>query len=311
LSSTSATQWSTWTIAFALPLFHDLGWYSTMSKPTAITQSASSTATAGQSRCPSPIVKRQSGSDGGNAPLPMNVLSTGIPFARANARRLSEARFRSVPLPVRITGNFALRITSAASATACGDGALRRTGRGGIGCASDGCLATSSGRSMWHAPYLSVVATWNALRTISGIESAESTDAPHFTVGRKSATRSMAWWDSLCRRVVAAWPVSTMHGARSMCASPTPVRRLVAPGPSVPRQHAALPVRRPYTSAMNAAACSWRHTMNRTFDSSSEIITSAFSSPGTPKMYSQPSFSRHRTNRSDAFMPVPPVPRPV
>jgi hypothetical protein len=51
---------------------------------------------------------------------------------------------------------------------------------------------------------LSVVASENALRMISGIESGASTEVPHFTVGRKSATRSIAWWLSLCRRVVAA-----------------------------------------------------------------------------------------------------------
>ena len=34
-------------------------------------------------------------------------------------------------------------------------------------------------------------------------------------------------------------------------------------------------------------------------------MKSAFSSPGTPKMYSTPSFSMHLTNRSDAFIVIP------
>ena len=42
-----------------------------------------------------------------------------------------------------------------------------------------------------------------------------------------------------------------------MLASATPVMRLVAPGPSVDMHTPARPVRRPYTSAMNAAPCSW------------------------------------------------------
>jgi hypothetical protein len=37
----------------------------------------------------------------------------------------------------------------------------------------------------------------------------------------------------------------------------------------------------------------------------SESRKSRFSSPGTPKMYSQPSSSRHWMNRSDAFWPIP------
>ena len=49
------------------------------------------------------------------------------------------------------------------------------------------------------------------------------------------ATTSMTWWDSLWSRVVAPWPVSTIIGERSMLASATPVSRLVAPGPRVPR----------------------------------------------------------------------------
>ena len=36
-----------------------------------------------------------------------------------------------------------------------------------------------------------------------------------------------------------------------------------------------------------------------------ESITSRFSSPGMPKIYSTPSFSRHRTNRSLAFIIIP------
>ena len=36
-------------------------------------------------------------------------------------------------------------------------------------------------------------------------------------------------------------------------------------------------------------------------DFSRDIIKSAFSSPGTPKIYSIPSSSRHWTNKSDAF----------
>ncbi len=76
------------------------------------------------------------------------------------------------------------------------------------------------------------------------------TRAFHFVIGRMIATTSMYWWDSLCIRSRSPWPVSATSGARSRYASATAVTRFVAPGPSVPRQTPARPVRRPYMSAM-------------------------------------------------------------
>src|SRR5690606_9464267 len=52
---------------------------------------------------------------------------------------------------------------------------------------------------------------------------------------------------------------------------------------------------------MNAAPCSCRVSTKRMLEFSSESMKWAFSSPGTPKMYSMPSSSRHRTNRSEAL----------
>ena len=66
-----------------------------------------------------------------------------------------------------------------------------------------------------------------------------------------------------------------------------PVREFVAPGPSVAMAIAARPVSRPWTSAMNAAPCSWRVVMWRTAswrDNASRM--SIVSSPGTLKTYS-------------------------
>src|SRR5712691_7459332 len=53
---------------------------------------------------------------------------------------------------------------------------------------------------------------------------------------------------------------------------------------------------------MKAAPCSWRVGMNRTEESASESRMSRISSPGRPKTYRTPSFSRHRTISSDAFI---------
>src|SRR5262245_5586039 len=52
---------------------------------------------------------------------------------------------------------------------------------------------------------------------------------------------------------------------------------------------------------MKAAPCSWRVSTKRIRESASESRTSRISSPGRPKTYWTPSFSRHRTMRSDAF----------
>ena len=106
----------------------------------------------------------------------------------------------------------------------------------------------------------------------------------HFVMGPNSRTMSTYWWDSLWTLPRAAWPVRATIGARSRNASATPVTRLVAPGPSVAMATAACPVRRPWTSAMKAAPCSWRVVMWRirsVRDSASR--TSIVSSPGTEK----------------------------
>src|SRR4051794_18903658 len=60
-----------------------------------------------------------------------------------------------------------------------------------------------------------------------------------------------------------------------------------------------LPVSRPCVAAMNAAACSWRVMTSLIEDWRRLSTTSRFSSPGTPKMRSTPSFSSARTSRSD------------
>src|SRR6185437_3043294 len=58
------------------------------------------------------------------------------------------------------------------------------------------------------------------------------------------------------------------------------------------------------------AACSWRVRISLIFFERDRLSRkSRFSSPGTPKMYSTPSSSRHATNRSDALV-IALVPRP-
>ena len=235
-------------------------------------------------------------------PLAMNVLATPICVFSQRIRSCFEARLRIAPLPARITGRRDDRIRSNARSTILSAGTDRRRRCTASGCAVVSCRAMSSGSSMWVAPGFSVPAKRTALRTTSGMLSALMIWCAHLVTSPNIATTSMTWWDSLCSRSDDPCPVRTSIGARSMLASATPVIRFAAPGPRVPRQTAGSPVRRPCISAMNAAPCSWRQRTNSIcVERSSDIMKSAFSSPGTPKTYRMPSFSRQVTNRSDAF----------
>ncbi|MNL40953.1 hypothetical protein D3C87_1633340 [compost metagenome] len=80
------------------------------------------------------------------------------------------------------------------------------------------------------------------------------------------------------------------------------MEKLRAPGPSVAMQTPGLPVRRPYVAAMKAAACSWRVKTSLMRDLRSDSTTCRFSSPGTPKMQSTPSFSSAATRTSEPFI---------
>src|SRR5882724_10327040 len=62
-----------------------------------------------------------------------------------------------------------------------------------------------------------------------------------------------------------------------------------------------LPVSRPYVAAMNAAPCSWRVRTSLIEELRRLSTTSRFSSPGTPKIRSTPSFSSAATNKSEPF----------
>src|ERR1700733_2805986 len=87
-------------------------------------------------------------------------------------------------------------------------------------------------------------------------------------------------------------------GVEFVVASATPVSRLIAPGPRVAEHTPALPLSRPYVSAMKDAPCSWRTSTKRIDDRDSASIRWMFSSPGIPKTCVTPSFSRHSTMRS-------------
>jgi hypothetical protein len=150
----------------------------------------------------------------------MKVLATPMPVSSAKRHSWREARLRMAPLPASTIGLRAATIAATACATALWSAPARRVLCATRGAPSTSAAARSSGTACW-------------------------TDCAHFVIGRNKDTTSMCWWLSLCMRLVPAWPVITTIGARSMLASATPVTRLVAPGPSVPRHTPAVPVSRP------------------------------------------------------------------
>jgi len=224
---------------------------------------------------------------GGRVALPwllQKVVATGRFSFSANRTSAAEACPRMTPLPASTTGCAASEIMRAAFSICSG-----AAPPGWSHCTSSGwpsvfIRATSSGISMCVAPGFSDWASLKALRKASGMMSGMGRLVFHFVTGRNSVTMSRCWCDSLCIRSWPAWAVSATSGARSMLASATPVMRFVAPGPSVARHTPALPVSRPYTSAMNAAPCSWRVMTKRMDEPSKASSRSMFSSPGTPKM---------------------------
>ncbi len=175
----------------------------------------------------------------------MNVVITFRPVCWTKRRRAEEAFWRTTPLPARITGRSACWSSSAARCSSPATGSTIGGGRRGTGRPVIGVSITSSGSSRWVAPGFSRSATANALRTASGMIAGSWTRAFHFVTGFIIRTTSMYWWLSLCISERLVCPVSATTGARSRNASASPVTRLVAPGPSVPRQTPAWPVRRP------------------------------------------------------------------
>ena len=73
--------------------------------------------------------------------------------------------------------------------------------------------AMFSGNEIKQAPGFSSCASLNALRVISGTTSGSRICVAYLVMGSKIFTRSSTWCDSLCSRVVAAWPAIATSGA--------------------------------------------------------------------------------------------------
>src|SRR3569832_2494338 len=116
----------------------------------------------------------------------------------------------------------------------------------------------------------------------------------YLVTGAKMVCWSRTWCDSLCRRLVSAWPAMATSGAGSILASATPVSRLVAPGPRVERHNPTRTVRRPYTSAMKAAPCSWRVVTKRSGGAGGAAGGAGGAAPGGPEAGAAPAGAGRR-----------------
>ena len=79
---------------------------------------------------------------------------------------------------------------------------------------------------------------------------------------------SASWKASVPMASVPTWPVMTTIGTESIFASAIGVSILVAPGPEVTMHTPTRPVATAYPSAACPAACSWRISRKRNFESS-------------------------------------------
>src|ERR671910_3246383 len=99
--------------------------------------------------------------------------------------------------------------------------------------------------------------------------------------------------------------VSASTGARSSQAQPTPVARLVAPGPTVETQAPGWPVKYPITDAINPADVSLAVRMNSIELRRNESISGRTGPLGTPKTQRTPAFSSMPTMTSLLFISEP------
>ena len=176
----------------------------------------------------------------------MKVVITCSPVWSQKARSAGAASWRTTPLPASTTGRLAPMMISAARSRLTGSASIIASGPCGSGAPVAAVPMMSSGSSRWVAPGFSAAAMLNALRTASGTMRGWWMRVFHLVMGRSISTVSMNWCVvSLCMPARPVWPVSATSGAWSSVASPTPVARLLAPGPRVARHTPGLPVSRP------------------------------------------------------------------
>src|SRR5918994_7153826 len=115
----------------------------------------------------------------------------------------------------------------------------------------------------------------------------------------------MRIWMRRSSHALATLHVMAMTGARSSQAQPTPVVRLVAPGPTVETQTPRWPVRYPITEAIKPAEVSLAVKTNSMELRCNDSISGRTGPLGTPKTQRTPAFSSMPTMTSLLFISEP------
>ena len=169
------------------------GGFSITSWPTLMMQSASSIARWQKSPAESAAQPRNSGCRSSSTPLPIWVVTKGMPVLSTNSPSILLVILRFAPAPMTSTGAFALLIASAASLTALGSADGRRATERGIGWLSVISSAISSGNSRCTAPGFSSSARRNASRIRLGILSPAASWCAYLVIGPIMSTTSRIW----------------------------------------------------------------------------------------------------------------------
>ena len=188
----------------------------------------------------------------------------------------------------------AARASSVTSSSAC-------AGAGSGASSADTATPTSSGRSRCTGPGGSAVARAKASAILSATLSAPRAKVA-LVRGWKSVLWSMRIWILRRSQGLETLQVKASTGAESSQAQPTPVVRLVAPGPTVAAQAPGTPVSWPTVVAMKPAEVSLAVSTNSTGLRPRASISGSTGPLGMPKTQRTPACSSMRTMVSTLVM---------
>ena len=194
------------------PLDMKKGGFSITSCPTLIIRSADSSALCTKSPAESAAFPKKRGWLSSTTPLPIWVVTKGIPVFSINWYSTRAVILRLAPAPITNTGLLAASsFCTAARIAFCSANGLRLK-LGGIGELSVSSAATSSGNSKCTAPGFSSSARRTASLTREGILSAEANWWVYLVKGIIISTTLRIWKRPCLERFRGFWPVIINNG---------------------------------------------------------------------------------------------------
>src|SRR5262249_11638053 len=197
-------------------------------------------------------------------PLAMVVVANGKLWRSMTLRNSCGSATRLAVAPRIAIGRLAAAINSAARASAASGAAASFSGFAGAASSSlVAASATSSGRSRCTGPFGSLSESAIARVTVSATHPGSSLSVA-LVIGLNSGWGAIHIWMRRPRWSGVRLQGMAITGERSRKAPPTPVARLIAPGPNVAMQSPGAPVMRPVTSAAKPAEPSCAVSTNST-----------------------------------------------